>query len=135
MTDFLTRLAERSIGVGELVQPRPASLFEPRAASESPALVEEWVEVDVEPSAPAPDREEPAPQPAQVHEQAQEPSAEPEQVLLPPQPDVVVERSTPTKLQDASPPGREPGAPAPPAVAATAAVTKPSARADRKSVV
>lgn len=39
MTDFLTRLAERSLGVGEVVQPRPASLFDPRGAVDAPTLV------------------------------------------------------------------------------------------------
>ena len=35
MTDFLGRLAERSLGVGELVRPRPASLFEPDSPAAS----------------------------------------------------------------------------------------------------
>jgi hypothetical protein len=40
MTDFLTRLAERSLGVGDVVRPRPASLFEPRGATVGAAPLE-----------------------------------------------------------------------------------------------
>lgn len=54
MSDFLTRLVERSLGVGEVVRPRLGSLFEPRAAAAARPIVEEALEVDAKRAAPAP---------------------------------------------------------------------------------
>jgi len=54
MSDYLTRLVERSLGVGEVVSPRLQSLFEPRDAVAEPALVDEPIEAREERLVPAP---------------------------------------------------------------------------------
>ena len=106
MSDYLTRLVERSLGVGEVVSPRLQSLFEPRDAVAGPALVDEPIEVREERLAPASEH---APrsdgEPAAPSPSAKESTtASPRRRTEPPH-DVVVERESPA----------EPGSP-PPAV-------------------
>ena len=81
MSDFLTRLAARSLGVGELVRPRPVSLFEPRAAQ--PPLELDGDEIAAEPPTVAarqarPAREAPRPTtPGHVQLRGSEPQSPP----------------------------------------------------------
>lgn len=78
MSDFFTRLVERSLGVGEVVRPRLGSLFEPRGAAAAP-LVEESLEVEVERATPAPaePKREPEPRSSFPRPTEQEPKHEP----------------------------------------------------------
>ncbi len=98
MSDYLTRLVERSLGVGEVVSPRLRSLFEPQDAVAGPALVDEPIEVRDERLVPSPEHA-----PRSVREPtAPSPSAKESTPALPrrrtePPHEIVVERERPAE--------------------------------------
>jgi hypothetical protein len=108
MSDYLTRLVERSLGVGEVVRPRLQSLFEPRDLE--PALAGGQIEVSEERLSPVPIRTPEPQRPSAQSRSAEEPRAVPGGLRDPPLREAVVEQESPPE-QQGWPPAVEPAAP------------------------